>query len=124
MRQKVRRVLQQEGSGALLRKGARYMEQRAGVITTEMRRRFFPGSLLIPPVSISPYVALTEFGHALEALKVKREWLQARRVRSDAELLPLFVDALRPSWNDPTYTRFYRQLVSVLGIDQRFALQR
>ena len=74
----------------------------------------------MPRVAISHYVALSEFAHNLERVRVQREWLQSRRVRSDEELLPLFHNALDPSYNDEKYIRFHHWLAAVLGLDQRF----
>jgi hypothetical protein len=70
---------------------------------------------------MSHYVALSDFADHLEQLRAKREWLQSRRVRSDEELLPLFQNALDPSYNDEEYIRFHRWLCAVLGLDQRFS---
>ena len=70
---------------------------------------------------MSHFVALSDFAHHLEHLGRKREFLQAHRVRSDAELLPLFHNALDPSYNDEHYVHFHRWLCSVLGLDERFS---
>jgi hypothetical protein len=51
----------------------------------------------------------------------ERRLLQAKRVRSDAELMPLFVEPFRPTWDDPEYVHFHRWLTETIGLRARFA---
>jgi GT2 family glycosyltransferase len=74
-------------------------------------------------VSISHYVALSQFAHELESLKQKRASIQSRRRRSDAEIIPLFIDPFYPGYPDEHYLRFFKWLTRVEGLDQRFAAQ-
>jgi hypothetical protein len=76
---------------------------------------------MVPDVALANWVAVSEFAHSLGSLAAKREAVQAGRMRSDAELFPLFVDPLRPSYTGPDYLRFFNSLVGVLGLDRRFA---
>jgi hypothetical protein len=67
---------------------------------------------------------VSEFAHALDALNRKRRSIQARRVRGDAELLPLLHDPLASQYADPQYLRFYRELSKVMDLDRRFGPAR
>jgi GT2 family glycosyltransferase len=118
---KTRRVLREQGFGTFLRKGSRFVTTRVSArlrraVDTVTGRR-----TSLPAISIAHYVALSDFAHQLPVLKEKRQWLQERRVRSDAELLPLFLFALEPSYHDHEYIKVHRRLLRVLGLDERFA---
>jgi GT2 family glycosyltransferase len=114
---RARRVLSEEGLGPALRKTRRYLRERteAGLRRTVR----LPGSRALPTVALSHSVALSEFGHSLEKLNVKRAWLQQRRRRSDAELLPLLCDPFYVNYRHPRYERFFTWLVRVHGLDRR-----
>ncbi len=119
--EKTRRVLREQGLGAFVRKGTRFISTR---VRSRLRRAadtITGRRTSMPAISIAHYVALSDFAHQLPALKVKRQWLQERRVRSDAELLPLFLFALEPSYHDHEYMKAHRRLLQVLGLDKRFA---
>lgn len=73
-----------------------------------------------PLESLAVQVAVAEFARSLEPLRRKREWVQTRRARSDAELLPLFHFATEPSFFEEPYVGFHELLVRVLGLDRRF----
>ncbi len=125
---KVVRLTRNEGLRGMLRKALRQAHWRFDVFKLDLRRlstwariRAGAGMEPLPRVAMSHYVALSDFAHHLEHLRAKREWLQSRRVRSDDELLPLFHNALDPSYNDEHYVRFHRWLCAVLGLDQRFS---
>ncbi|HEX6547150.1 MAG TPA: glycosyltransferase family 2 protein [Candidatus Dormibacteraeota bacterium] len=81
-----------------------------------------PDQAVVPRLALSHWVGLSEFAHALDRMGGKRRWLQDHRVRSDAEILPLMVDPLRPQWDDPRYVRFYDWLIRTLELDRRFAV--
>ena len=125
---KVIRITRNEGVRGMLRKALRLAHWRFDVFMLDLRRlsawtRVHAGAGIepLPRVAMSHYVALSDFADHLEQLRAKREWLQSRRVRSDEELLPLFQNALDPSYNDEEYIRFHRWLCAVLGLDQRFS---
>ncbi|MEO6798011.1 MAG: glycosyltransferase family 2 protein [Candidatus Dormibacter sp.] len=115
-----RRVLREEGVRPLITKGRSFLGQRISRNAMRMRQRAVHNALLVAPIAISGHVALSDFGHALASLSAKRRWLQERRVRTDADLFPLFVDPLHASWDNPEYVGFQQHLVKVLGIDRRF----
>ncbi len=121
LREKAANVWHREGPAGLLRKTVPFARRRGSAAVNRVRERVFRDVALLPPLAVSHYVALSEFGHALETLQEKRRWLQERRTRTDAELFPLFVDPVHPSWNDPRYVAFFQHLVRVLGIDLRFS---
>jgi GT2 family glycosyltransferase len=125
---KVIRLTRNEGVRGMLRKALRLARWRFDVFKLDLRRVLLwtgtsaaAGMEPLPRLTVSHYVALSDFAHHLEHLRAKREWLQSRRVRSDAELLPLFHNALDASYNDEHYVRFHRWLCTVLGLDQRFS---
>lgn len=93
--------------------------------TDNVAERFFPPEPAEPPLDplepIAVEVAIGEFARSLPRLREKRTWIQARRVRSDQELLPLFHFALEPSYFEGAYPDFHRELVKNLGLEQRFA---
>ena len=62
-----------------------------------------------------------QFAERVGELNEKRRSLQAKRVRSDQDLAPLFAEPFRPTWNDPEYVRFHGQLSRAIGIRDRFA---
>jgi GT2 family glycosyltransferase len=116
---KAGRVLRTHGPLTVLRRGRRYLGARAGARWRKLAQRI-AGSPLLPPASIAHYIALSDFTSQIESLTEKRRWLQERRVRSDEELLPLFLFALEPSYHDDEYVRTHRRLVSAFGLDRRF----
>lgn len=117
---KAGRVLREQGMRPLLGKATRYTTARAGRLLNRTRRMLIAGAILIPEVSVAHYVGLSEFAHRLDSLTEKRRWLQQRRVRSDAEILPLFHFALQPAFSDPEYIAFHHWLCQTLGLEERF----
>jgi GT2 family glycosyltransferase len=114
---RARRVVSEEGLKPALRKTGRYLRERT---EAGLRRAVpLPGSRAVPTVALSHSVALSEFGHSLERLNTKRTWLQDRRRRSDAELVPLMYDPFYVNYGHPRYERFFRWLVRVQGLDRR-----
>lgn len=78
------------------------------------------GAMPVEPIALSHYVALSEFAHSLSSLSQRRQQIQLKRVRSDAEIIHLAGDLLYPNWMDERYLRFYDWLNRVQGLDQRF----
>jgi len=58
-------------------------------------RRRLNRKLAVPKLALADLVALADVGNRLPSLVEKREWVQSRRRRTDAEILPLFED---PFW--------------------------
>jgi GT2 family glycosyltransferase len=83
-----------------------------------------PRHFLMPAMSMSYYVGASQFARELESLNEKRRWIQSRRKRSDAEIIPLFVDPFYTSYADPNFGRFSRWLSRVQGLDRRFGAPR
>ena len=117
---KFRRVLREQGLSAVPGRGLRFARTRARRGVDRFRRQLARGFALVPYVTMSHYVGLSEFAHSLEALQRKRRLVQQRRVRSDAELLPLFYFALEPSYHQGRYIEFHRWLCRVLDLEDRF----
>jgi GT2 family glycosyltransferase len=115
---KSREAVREAGWYALVGKAASYLSTRA---LRAARRPLLHGGDFLPSISLSHYVAMHEFALRLPTLIEKRRWLQANRVRSDAELMPLFAEPLRPTWDDPEYVRFHGWLSQTLGLQARFA---
>jgi GT2 family glycosyltransferase len=116
--EKSRRALREQGWQALAGKAAGYLGGRAArtVARSLLRRGEF-----LPNIAASHYVAMHEFALKLPLLVEARRRLQATRVRSDADLLPLFVEPFRPTWDDPDYVRFHGWLTQTLDLRARFA---
>jgi GT2 family glycosyltransferase len=114
------RVLRHEGWRTAVRKGVGVLRHA----TTQGLNSFVdhsrPQHFVVPGVAISQQVALSEFGHRLESLNRKREWIQQRRRRTDAEILPLFSDPFFTNYEEKRYVAFYRWLCRVQGLDRRF----
>jgi len=88
-----------------------------------MRDQFRPSLLIVPGVTVSHYVGVSQFAHLLGSLKKKRAWIQERRKRTDAEIMPLFLNPLFSQYPDDRYVRFYRWMNRILELDQRFEVR-
>jgi hypothetical protein len=117
MMERTRYRLRTEGWPKLALRAVKYLARQGAAAS---RKPFIRGGFFVPSVALSHYVALHDFAASLEALREKRRWVQERRVRTDAELLPLFHDPLRPTWDDRSYVRFYTWLTRTLGLTERF----
>jgi GT2 family glycosyltransferase len=117
---KGRRVLRQDGvrTAALRTAGWGVTKVASGLLS--MRGRSQPRVVVLPGVAVSHYIAASQFAHLLESLKRKRAWIQERRKRTDAEILPLFVDPFYASYADDQYLKFYRSITSILDLESRF----
>ncbi|TME18423.1 MAG: glycosyltransferase family 2 protein [Chloroflexi bacterium] len=118
---KVKRTLRTQGLRTVFRKGAGYLSVRAGNRVRRFRHRVAGGGPPLPPVAVAHFAAISDFANSLEQLNEKRGWLQGRRVRSDAELLPLFLFALEPAYHDQEYVSTHRRVIRALGVERRFA---
>jgi GT2 family glycosyltransferase len=86
--------------------------------------RMPPRHFIVSAPALAYYVGMSQFAYQLESLNEKRTWIQSRRKRSDAEILPLFVDPFYPIYPDPHFRRFSRWLFHVQGLDLRFGAPR
>ena len=118
---KAQRVLVEQGPAALARRGLAYSRRQLSLRFIRALGSVAPGSVVIPATAASHYVALAAFARSLPALNQKRREIQSKRVRTDAEVLRLFNNALFPSYGEPDYVRFHGWLSHVMGLDQRFA---
>jgi GT2 family glycosyltransferase/glycosyltransferase involved in cell wall biosynthesis len=88
-----------------------------------------PGDAGTPRVEASPETlaaayAVDGFVEHLPGLTEDRRRVQAARQRTDAELLPLFRDALEPLSDDDGFVAAYRAVVDAFGIAEVFAGRR
>ena len=68
--------------------------------------------------------AIDYFVEQLPTLFKDRNHLQETRTRSDADVLPLFRQALEPAYGEPGYLAGYRSLVEAFGIEDLFSRRR
>jgi GT2 family glycosyltransferase/glycosyltransferase involved in cell wall biosynthesis len=70
-----------------------------------------------------PY-AIDSFVDQLPSLHADRLELQKQRRRSDAELMPLFRQAMEPAYAEPDYLEGYRALVEAFDVEAAFSQRR
>jgi GT2 family glycosyltransferase len=116
-----RKVLREQGLMAAIRKGFGLVNRSVVAGLAAVIGRLRPRHFVFLGVAASHYVAQSQFAHRLDSLNEKRQWIQSRRIRSDAELLPLFEDPFYNSYDDARYLDFYRWLCKVQGLDRRFS---
>jgi hypothetical protein len=112
---------QQQGWGVMLRTASYRLTSILVDGLIAILRPFGDHGYRISGLALSHYFALSDFAHSLDSLKEKRDWLQSRRRRSDAEILPLFQEPFYIGSSDERYIRFYEWLRRVEGLDGRFA---
>jgi GT2 family glycosyltransferase len=117
---KVRRVVREEGWGVAARKSVHLTVASIVDGLIAVLNRFGDHSYRMPGVTASHYIALSEFAHRLDSLNEKRTWIQSRRQRSDAEIVPLFQEPFYPGYNDERYIQFMAWLCRVQGLERRF----
>ena len=109
------RIARDEGVRIMLRKAVgllrwRWYQLRSG-------RGMHP----VSNVALAHHIAVREFTHRIDDLTAKRRWLQAHRVRSDAEIVALVPDMIHDaSVLDADYALFHAWLCDVMGITERF----
>jgi GT2 family glycosyltransferase len=118
---KVRRVVREEGWGVAAHKAAHLTVASIVDALIAVLNRFGDHSYRMPGVTASHYAALSQFAHQLDALNEKRAWVQSRRKRSDAEIVPLFLEPFYPGYSDERYIEFLNWLCRVQGLDRRFS---
>jgi GT2 family glycosyltransferase len=113
------RITREEGFRMMLRKGLgllrwRWYQLRSG-------RGMHP----VSNVALAHHIAVREFTHNIDELTAKRRWIQAHRVRSDADIVALVPDMIHDaSVLDADYVKFHSWLCDVLGITERFGPSR
>lgn len=75
---------------------------------------------VIPRVGVSHLVAMDDVVENLPSLMEKRGWIQARRKRSDSEILHLFGTPFHPHPPFPKYEEVQNSLAKYLGIYEIF----
>lgn len=117
---KARRVLREEGFLAACGRAVHFVLAMLvdGIIA--ILNVFGAPSYRVAGVAASHYVALSQFAHQLDALNEKRAWIQSRRQRADAEIVPLFLEPLYAGYADERYLQFLHWLSRVQGLDRRF----
>jgi len=81
-------------------------------------------SIEVSRETLSSVYAIDSFLDHLPSLAAERARLQAQRRRSDAELLPLFRQALEPAYAHPRYEEAHRHLVEAFGLERAFSTRR
>jgi GT2 family glycosyltransferase len=124
---KLRRVIREEGVGAVAAKAGRRATAKWRALYSKFRppgrSRFEPplDTHVVPNIAISHLVAIRELAHNQAELLQKRGWIQSRRVRTDDEVLALGGVLLEdPTFGPPDYLDFQRWLCEVTGINARF----
>jgi GT2 family glycosyltransferase len=115
-----RKVLRDQGLRVAARKALRQPVKWTLSALRPLVDQLKPRHYLVPAMAMSYWVGASEFAHQLEALNEKRAWIQARRKRSDAEIIALFVDPFYANFPDPNFHLFTRWLSRVQGLDRRF----
>lgn len=77
-----------------------------------------PADVAVDRRLIAHLIALEDFCSQLPALARKRDWIQRRRRRSDADLFPLFGDPRRLHETGTIYESIAQALVRDFGIDE------
>jgi len=98
---------------------------RAGVDASVLDLRRSPGgddvaNLDVPKMALTGPFAIDYFVDQLPSLVVTRRDLQARRRRSDRELLPLFRESIEPAYGMPSYLAAHAALLEAFGIVDHF----
>jgi GT2 family glycosyltransferase len=117
---KARRVLREEGFVAACRRAVHFVLALLVDGLIAILNVFGGPSHRVPGVTASHYVALSQFAHRLDSLNEKRAWIQSRRRRTDAEIVPLFQEPFYAGYSDERYVQFLRWLSRVQGLERRF----
>jgi hypothetical protein len=116
------RMLRQNGVRATTKHASRWGAARLSSGLLSVGSRFEPSVIAMQGIAVSHYVGVSKFAHLLESLKKKRAWIQERRKRTDAEILPLFIDPFFSQYPDERYMRFYQWVNRILELDERFGV--
>jgi GT2 family glycosyltransferase len=75
----------------------------------------------VPQQVASTLLAASDVVTMLPRIMEKRRFIQSRRRRPDAEILPLFKSLFEVSHDDPAYEATQKELVHIFGLDEHFA---
>jgi len=78
------------------------------------------GTVEVPKLALCGPLAIDYFVDQLPSLLASRTELQARRRRSDRDLLPLFREAIEPAYGMPSYLAAHEVLIEAFGIVEHF----
>ncbi|GAA3802305.1 glycosyltransferase [Cellulomonas soli] len=78
------------------------------------------GTLEVPKMALTGPLAIDYLVEQMPSLLTSRRELQARRRRSDRDLLPLFREAMEPAYGMPSYLAAHEVLVEAFGIAEHF----
>ncbi|MFC8192697.1 glycosyltransferase [Cellulomonas sp. NPDC057328] len=81
-------------------------------------------STTVSRTTLASTYALDEFAREMPALAAKRASVQGARRRPDAEILPLFGDALVPNIQEPGFVEPYRAVVDAFDVGEPFVARR
>lgn len=81
-------------------------------------------TVAIPRTTLAGVLAVDQFVELLPSLAKSRKAVQASRVRSDADLIPLMRKAMEPAFPLPRYLAAHDLLVDVFGIEDVFDVRR
>lgn len=103
--------------------------ERGGVDPGALDLKRSPGgddvpAMEVPKITMAGLLAVADAVRNAGSLAETRRELQARRVRSDLELAPLFRQALEPAYPLPHYLETHAELVQAFGIAELFATRR
>ncbi|MDQ3403257.1 MAG: glycosyltransferase [Actinomycetota bacterium] len=82
------------------------------------------GDVPIPRTALAGLLAIDQFVELLPSLSASREIEQAKRVRSDADLIPLMRKAMEPAYPLPRYLAAHDILVEAFGLQEVFGGRR
>ncbi len=106
-------TIRQEGLGGLWARVRAELRWRSPSLPGRRRARRRGERIAVPPQALSGLVAADDLIRHLPRLWEKRQAIQARRRRTDAEILPLFETPLELSFFDPAYQAAQNLLVEL-----------
>jgi len=78
----------------------------------------------VSPPALAGILAIDQFVELLPSLAAAREDVQASRVRSDADIVPLMRRAMEPAYPLPRYLAAHDILVEAFGLEEAFGARR
>ncbi|AHI01283.1 glycosyltransferase [Kutzneria albida] len=116
---------------AALALAVRRATARAGLDPTQLEITNRPADpaedaepVAVPRSALSGMLAIDQFVDMLPALAAAREIEQSKRVRSDADLIPLMRKAMEPAYPLPRYLAAHEILVEAFGLDEVYGKSR
>lgn len=76
---------------------------------------------VVPRESLSPLMALDDIAEQLPEIWARRQEIQRRRERSDAEILPLFIEPFHPHPPHPAYVAIQDRLTHLFQMEALFS---